>query len=595
MDFSKIYAAVLALIFFAAPGFSRELTIHGPILQMHRDPLTEMTITWVEEISPESSAPAVWRDGPAGFGYGDDDDRTMLSDMRKNYERVYLSKTFNLASVPTTGDMQLIIRYDDAFACWINGTLVAKSDNLKGYHTAGKVKGGHEAKEAEVFNIPNPRRFLETGQNIVSIEGHNVRASSSDFTLDPVLMLGSKPIIARGAEWKYLASTDPPARWFLRDQSVSRKPELPKAEESEWSVGIRPRGSGARYAPVEVEERPFGETENPLFEAKVSGLSPGREYEYVLRAEGRQVRKGWFRTAPARLNRSLKFVTGGDMDLSGAIPISKVAGKQDPLFALVGGDLAYANGESAYNWYVWLDDWYEFLVSPDGRSIPIIAGIGNHEMKGLRIRKQDAPYYFSLFDLPNGESNFTVDFGNYMSIVLLDSNHAQRVKSQNLWLNLQLSTRDKVPHLFAMYHRPAWGTGVKRNIGDIQDDWSPLFEKYGVDCVFENDHHVYKRSKKLKDGLPNEAEGVLYIGDGAWGRGTRPITDRGLDRVGARQYLETWQSINHLIAVTIDPNGMKHYRAMSEGSNVFDSYDDRGTPTQAGGGLLEEVADEIVQ
>ncbi len=589
----KAIAILLAAAF--TSGYTRELTIHGPILQMHRDPLTEMTITWVEEIAPEVIPAPVWRDGPAGFGYGDDDDKTVLGDMEKTYSRVYISKTFNLDSVPTSGDMSLVINYDDAFACWINGTLVAKSDNLEGYHTAGDVKGGHEAKGAEVFNIPNPRRFLETGKNIVSIEGHNIRLSSSDFTLDPVLLLGDHPVIPEGAEWKYLAGTDPSPRWFLRDHSVARTPELPKAEESEWTVGVRPRRSGAAYLPVEVDEREFGETGNRVFEVKLSGLAPGREYEYILMAEGRHVREGWFRTAPGSLTRPLKFVTGGDMDTNDAIPINKVAGRQDPLFAMVGGDLAYANGESAYKWYDWLDNWADFIVSPDGRSIPIIAGIGNHEMKGLRVRKQDAPFYFSLFDLPEGESNFTVDFGKYMSIVLLDSNHAQKVKSQNLWLNLQLSARDKRPHLFAMYHRPAWGTGVKRNIEDIQEDWCPLFEKYGVDCVFENDHHVYKRSKKLKNGFPNEKEGVLYLGDGAWGRSKRPISDEGLNRVGARQYLEKWQSINHLIAVTIDPDGMKHYRAMSEGSEVFDSYDDPGTPSQAGGGILEEVVDEIVE
>lgn len=593
MSFSKSVATASLLLFFLSLGSSRELTIHGPILQMHRDPTTEMTIAWVEEIAPEAMPTSVWRDGPGGFGYGDDDDRTVLSDMEKRYQRVYLSKTFHLDSVPTEGDMSLVIRYDDAFAAWINGTLVAKSDNLKGYHTAGKVKGGHEAEEAEIFRIPNPRRFLESGENLISIEGHNVRLSSSDFTLDPILLLGENTIIPQGAEWRYLAGSDPSSRWFLHDHSVARDPELPKAEESEWTVGIRPRRSGAPYAAVDVDEREFGDTGNPVFEAKVKGLSPGGEYEYVLMAEGRPVREGWFRTAPARLTRPLKFVTGGDMDTQDAIPINQVAGRQDPLFALIGGDLAYANGEDAYKWYDWLDNWADFIVSPDGRSIPIIAGIGNHELKGLRIRKQDAPFYFSLFDLPEGESNFTVDFGDYMSIVLLDSNHAQKVKSQNFWLNQQLSARDELPHLFVMYHRPAWGTGVKRNIEDIQEDWCPLFEKYGVDCVFENDHHVYKRTKKIKNGIPNESEGVLYIGDGAWGRYLRPITDRDLDRVGARQYLATWRSIHHLIAVTVDPGGMKHYRAMSQGSEVFDSYDDRGTPSQADGGILEAVVDEI--
>ena len=40
---------------------------------------------------------SVWLSGPSGFGYGDSDDMTVLSDMQDNYISVYLRKEFTVA------------------------------------------------------------------------------------------------------------------------------------------------------------------------------------------------------------------------------------------------------------------------------------------------------------------------------------------------------------------------------------------------------------------------------------------------------------------------------------------------------------------
>ena len=63
---------------------------------------------------------ATWITGRAGFGYGDGDDATVLSDMQGSYSSVYLRKDFNV-----TGEIprQLSIRvyHDDGAIVWING------------------------------------------------------------------------------------------------------------------------------------------------------------------------------------------------------------------------------------------------------------------------------------------------------------------------------------------------------------------------------------------------------------------------------------------------------------------------------------------
>lgn len=568
-----------------APLYARELKFHGPFIQWHGDPTSEATIAWVERLATNVETPPVWREGKAGFGYGDEDDVTAIPEMKGEFTRVYLSTRFSVPASDRSKPLTLSVDYDDAFVAYLNGVEIARSSNLKKQNRDARVTRGHEAGETEIFRIANASQILKAENNILAIEGHNVRKSSSDFTLIPSLRSGQKTLIGPETTWRYLAGADPAENWAASLPKLSNLREFARAESSEWSLLIGPRGSRPSRE-IKIDEKPFGETDDKVFFGKVSGLRPGTSYSYHLYSGADNVKEGWFRTAPANGSQPIRFIVGGDMGTSTAVPVCNVAASLDPMFGLLGGDLAYANGRDAYKWYDWIDNWTDLVVGKNGRSIPMIAGIGNHEMKGLRVREKDAPYYFSLFDLPNGESNFTVDFGEYLSIILLDSNHAKKVESQTLWLGLQLAAREERKHLFTVYHRPAWGTGIKRNLGDIRRHWTPLFEKHGVDCVFENDHHVYKRSHKITDGKRDDENGILHIGDGAWGAKLRPITPAMLARVGADEYLAEWASVHHLVEVTAFPDGSKAYRALNGEGNVFDEYRDNN-PARPKEGLLQ--------
>ncbi len=574
------FRRTLALLLATATPLFSQGPVYGPILQWHRDPASNATFAWVEKLVPDLAAPPMWREGRAGFGLGDEGDGTGIREDAAGHTRIYLAREFEVPAGRADQALRLVIDYDDAFVAYLNGVEIARSSNLRGEHHYGDVRDSHDAGEAEEFTIRNPRQLLKAGRNLIAIEGHNSGRSSRDFTLDPALWLGSAELIPESAMWTYLVGADPPGRWYLTMPAVVPEPvakAVPDAlirEKSPWEFRVRLRHSGRGFSPVKVDDSKFGETENAVFHAKADGLFPDTAYEYVLTLQGKVHSKGWFRTAPARQTRPIEFVVGGDMGTVAAIPLCRLAGKVAPMFVLVGGDLAYANGRDEQRWFDWLENWTDEVITPDGRQLPLIAGIGNHEMKSLRIRKKDAPFYYSLFDLPEERSNFTVDFGDYLSIVLLDSNHSQRVRSQTLWLNLQLTARRELPHLFAIYHRPAWGTGIRWNSRDIQREWCPLFEKHGVDCVFENDHHVYKRSHKITGGIPDAEGGILYIGDGAWGARLREITPEMIARVGADRYLAEWRTVHHFVKVTAYPDGTKRYQPMDSEGEVFDEFFD---------------------
>ena len=89
-----------------------------------------------------------------------------------------------------------------------------------------------------------------------------------------------------------------------------------------------------------------------------------------------------FRTMPLDLNRPVRFVTGGDM-MNTHAKLDKAtanAAALDPDFALLVGDLAYANGVSSNRWVEWLKSWTDRASSrvTEGRA-------GGAEIEAVRL------------------------------------------------------------------------------------------------------------------------------------------------------------------------------------------------------------------
>ena len=81
----------------------------------------------------------------------------------------------------------------------------------------------------------------------------------------------------------------------------------------------------------------------------------------------------FFKTAPEDPVEGMTFVTGGDMFHTREMlnSMNQRAGTEEPLFALLGGDLALADGAKADRWLDWVQSWGQYAVSPSGLSIKI--------------------------------------------------------------------------------------------------------------------------------------------------------------------------------------------------------------------------------
>ena len=251
----------------------------------------------------------------------------------------------------------------------------------------------------------------------------------------------------------------------------------------------------------------------------------------------------------------------------------KAMASRSPDFALLGGDLAYANGQDWKRWLDWIEEYADHARTADGLSIPFVVAIGNHEViGGYGQTPKEAPLFFNLFPFPEENSaTYAIDLFEDLSVVVLNSNHTQSVESQVEFLEGALQERQNNKHLFALYHFPAYGI-VKGGLGhsvsqSMRKHWTPLFDKYGLDAAFENDHHIYKRSNLIKDGKVDPA-GTLYIGDGAWGVQTRSFPEKD------RWYVAEASPTRHVIEVVIEKDA-RTYRAINHEQKVFDEFVDR--------------------
>lgn len=279
-----------------------------------------------------------------------------------------------------------------------------------------------------------------------------------------------------------------------------------------------------------------------------------------------------FRTMPANLTRPIRFVASGDM-LHRAVWMRNTAksvmrtAHKDLDFAVIGGDLAYADGEARKvgRWYDYFRIWSEEMITSENRVIPHVAVIGNHEVKEYYIYNypswkysnpdfamEEAPYFSTFIPFPGADGYGVLDFGDYLSLFLLDSGHITHVEGeQTNWLEHRLHERAHVRHLVPVYHVAAWPSarpfdGFLQTL--VRNYWVPLFERYGVRLAFENHDHTYKRTHPIRNGQIDET-GVYYIGDGAWGVRTRQIfTD---DEGSQPWYLAHADTLRHFVLVEI--------------------------------------------
>ncbi len=252
-------------------------------------------------------------------------------------------------------------------------------------------------------------------------------------------------------------------------------------------------------------------------QAEISGLEPGREYDYLLTIGRRTlVRSRFFTNLPA--DRPCSFIVFGD---SGKAHREQYLLAQQMLdifldesrkldFILHTGDVVYPDGERHLYKNRFFGP-YRNLIE----TIPLFPCIGNHDLPAVDT-------YRDIFVLPeNGppsapaEDNYWLDYGPVRIAALnTEVSEQEMADVQAPWLRDVLSAPGPIWR-FVLLHRPPYTAGKYQDNVSIKRTLVPIFEQTGVDVVFAGHDHNYQHlapPPTIVDASP-----VRYVINGAGG------------------------------------------------------------------------------
>ncbi len=291
----------------------------------------------------------------------------------------------------------------------------------------------------------------------------------------------------------------------------------------------RPDARPRRWNTLEAETFTFEETSAWLHTVELQNLDPGRNY-YVAIDHSTHPDEFHFRTIPDKRGRELVFLAGADSRTRRDVrrEMNELAAREKPEFVIFDGDFI-STALSEQQWDDWFDDWHEQMITADGRRIPVVPAIGNHEVDGSYLQpRENAPFYFHRFVAPEPRNYYVLEFGPDLVVVTLDSDHITDITDQNKWLDETLEAHQDKRWKLVQWHVAAWPS-VRDFDGripvKIRENWVPIIEKHNVDLVIEAHDHAYKKTVPIRNNRQDNENGIIYTGDGGWGAPIRDTRD----------------------------------------------------------------------
>lgn len=310
----------------------------------------------------------------------------------------------------------------------------------------------------------------------------------------------------------------------------------------------------------------------------IEGLSANTTYYFRVGDEKIGYSKEYkFLTLPGVTDHTseVRLMVGGDMSVNEKIvETAQGALKEDPHAIIVGGDIAYANGkiENESKWMDWFKKMERVMITADGRLIPLILAIGNHETSiGAAIPGNKVPFFFTLFPQAGKRPYFKRRLGANSGLIILDTGHHTLHRKQKGFLEDALKSYKDLTHRFAAYHAPLYpnhrgysGLWARRG----RRHWGKLFDEYHLTVGFEHHDHTLKRTHVIRNKKVSQY-GTVYVGDGCWGKNAREIKEK--------WYLKKSTGDTHVWFARVTKDRVE-LKAMGKDKGVFDHFFLRNFP-----------------
>ena len=326
--------------------------------------------------------------------------------------------------------------------------------------------------------------------------------------------------------------------------------------EDPVDVYYREKGTSDTWQTVSPTVIPFPNEDKNICHCNLSGLTADTSYDFKVGDNG-DVR--FFDTLPNDLSSPILGAFGADYQ-DGPSMWAQITGliadNYDVKFFVIGGDWVNDDGSlsRSYAWVDFWDDMWQRYIRPDGRMIPLVPIMGNHEMAGSIGGEPDMAELFfeKLFAFPDeGFGNYgVIDIGDYMSLIALDTTSIDRYltgetgnkewaqrweneigstdisEHQKSWLEGVLDARSNVDYVIPLPHVPFFPSHRKHleEAPDFdRDGWIEMLYNKGIKMIFSGHDHTYKKTHEMiydtnEIKIAGEGEnGMIEFGDGGLG------------------------------------------------------------------------------
>jgi predicted phosphodiesterase len=254
-----------------------------------------------------------------------------------------------------------------------------------------------------------------------------------------------------------------------------------------------------------LSSRRLPQPDGTLQSVQLSGLTPRTAYDYQVQAAGQTVR-GRFITLPG--DATIRFATVGDFGGGSAAEeaVVRLMLRQDPDLFITLGDNAYERGT--------LEEIDANVFHQYGAFLARYGAVwvmGNHD----HTTDRGLPTLQNFF-MPG--RNYSFDAGD-IHFTILEADGSQGYapgQAYYTFLEQDLAGHASARWKLVFFHYPAYSCGLHGSTSWVDRYWVPLFDKYGVDAVFNGHDHDYERVKA-------DTAGVHYFVAGMGGKSHDPV------------------------------------------------------------------------
>jgi hypothetical protein len=477
----------------------------------------DLGATWKSTVFDD----ALWASGISELGYGDADEKTVLSygaNSAAKYTTTYFRKSFAIADATLFTSYTLNVKRDDGLVVYVNGAEVSRLNmplgNITSTTFASTAIAGLDESTWQPITL-SPSSFV-TGTNTIAVEIHQADLLSSDISFD-LTLVGNTGIvnpltITRGPYLQKATSSGITLKWqtsIATDSKVTYGTSMNNLNLSAVSQGTR--------------------TDHTI---TLTGLSPYTHYYYTIGNAAGVIQgdiSNHFMTNPSiGTEGHYNFLVLGDCGTNTKVQKNV----RDKYFSYMNTDTTHGVllvGDNAYDAGLeaeYQSNFFNIYQNAFLKNVMVWPAPGNHDYANntALIETQNVPYY-TIFDTPeNGESGgiasnnqafYAYDYGN-IHFLSLDSYGTENnlllydtLGPQVTWIKKDLAA-NKQKWTVAYWHHPPYTMGshnsdLETDLEKIRTNFIKILERMGVDLILCGHSHNYERSKLMKGHYGKEA------------------------------------------------------------------------------------------